>query len=475
MCRVLGLVHFIPSYGGWAGKGPLDDPSRGPRRLSPPCHRWGGVPSFRAMKTLISNHRPVFGAFVFLSATLPYLSACAGEPPALTIGEVEYAERDLLGFTADRRTRLAEITALGYAVSRGEEGELGEALVIRRSQVTLLETLEREVALRLAGVEEDALEARYQSNPDHELTVRHLVLLVEEWASEEEEEEARSAAEEALRRIREGEDFGTVAGEVSEEPGAAERGGLLRPGVQGTWVPEFWNAANALEVGEVSPVIRTGYGFHILKLENRTPLPFSQGRYRVVQEVADLLPTQSEAIDAWVDSATLELTVDSAAIRRAWEEAGSLFSLAQKTLGEGDPDGYLATWDGGGFTRGQLRHFLLSLQRPSWEHVRSGGLAELYRVAGEGARRYLLQGIADSMGVSLPENSREAFRAEWVQTVAGWGAAMGFREGMTPEQVRVAALAAAASTAQGATIARQELQAWAPLLLSAYPIGPSEG
>jgi hypothetical protein len=410
-------------------------------------------------------------AVLILLSILP-LWACSGEPPVLTIGEVEFSETDLLGFTGDRRTRLAEITALGYAVSRGEGSELGASLVARRTQVSLLEALEREVALQLAGVEEEALEARYDTGPDYELSVRHLVLLVEAWATEEEEAGARAVAEEALSRIQGGEDFSQVAGEISEEPGAAERGGLLRPGRRGSWVDEFWNTASTLQVGEVSGVIRTEFGFHVLKLEGRSPLPFADARLRVVQEVARLLPNQDDAIDAWKDSLTQTLSVDSAAVTQAWEEAGSLFILAQRTLANGDPGDPLATWDGGVYSAAEFRAFLLSLQRPSWQHVRDGGLAEVLRVTGEGARRMLLEQRAGERGLAISQNDQEAYRREWDETVTRWAAGLGFQEGMTPDQVRGAALQAVASTAQGATIVRQELQGWAPLLLSAYPLGP---
>jgi hypothetical protein len=399
-------------------------------------------------------------------------SACSGGPPALTIGDVEYTETDLLAFNGDRRTRLAEITAVGLAVARGEGSRLGDPLIARRGNEALLEALERELALQFAGVDEESLEARYQADPDYQLSVRHLVLMVEEWASEEEEAEARAKADAALDRVLGGEDFAQVAGEVSEEPGAGERGGLLQPGRKGTWVEEFWNAANGLEVGGVSPVIRTQYGFHVLKLEGQTPLPFLQGRNRVVEDILRALPHESVALAAWIDSVTVTLSVDSAALTAAWEEAGSLFVLADRTLREGDPQGVLAHWDGGEFTRSELRDFLLSLERPGWEALSEGGLEELIRTATEAARRSLLTGLADSMGVVPPDGTEEVFRTMWDQAIQGWARGLGFQEGMSTDQVRLVALAAVGSTAQGARLAREEIRKWAPLLLSAYPIGP---
>jgi len=78
---------------------------------------------------------------------------------------------------------------------------------------------------------------------------------------------ARQKAEDLLKRVRAGEDFTALAKEFSEDPGSRAQGGDLGWFGRGQMIKEFEDAAFALKQGEVSGVVESPFGYHIIKVE----------------------------------------------------------------------------------------------------------------------------------------------------------------------------------------------------------------
>ncbi|UCF62780.1 MAG: peptidylprolyl isomerase [bacterium] len=105
-------------------------------------------------------------------------------------------------------------------------------------------------------------------NEDKTATVRH-ILLNTQGKSDAEKEKIRGEMEGILERARAGEDFALLANEYSEDPGSKDKGGLYENFARGVMVKPFEEAAFSVPVGEVSDIVETQFGYHILKVENR--------------------------------------------------------------------------------------------------------------------------------------------------------------------------------------------------------------
>jgi len=78
-------------------------------------------------------------------------------------------------------------------------------------------------------------------------------------------EEAMARALEGLAKLKKGEDFAKVVAEYSDEPGAGARGGALGSFTPDRMVKPFADAAFALKVGQVSGLVETDFGYHVIK------------------------------------------------------------------------------------------------------------------------------------------------------------------------------------------------------------------
>lgn len=101
-----------------------------------------------------------------------------------------------------------------------------------------------------------------------QVNARHILISPNEIIDDE---TAQQQLQDALERIRGGEEFSELAKLLSDDPGSANSGGDLGWAGPGTFVPEFDSAIAQLEIGEISEPIRTPFGWHIIELlERRT-------------------------------------------------------------------------------------------------------------------------------------------------------------------------------------------------------------
>jgi peptidyl-prolyl cis-trans isomerase D len=102
-----------------------------------------------------------------------------------------------------------------------------------------------------------------------EVKVRHILIKVDAGADPKVDAAAKQKAEDLLKQIKGGADFAALAKANSDDPGSKEQGGELGMIQRGVTVPAFEKAAFGLEPGQISDVIKTQFGYHIIKVEEK--------------------------------------------------------------------------------------------------------------------------------------------------------------------------------------------------------------
>ena len=132
--------------------------------------------------------------------------------------------------------------------------------------------------------------------PVEEVRARHILV--------EGEEDAKAIH----ARVKAGEDFAKIAGEASKDPGSGQQGGDLGFFSKEQMVPEFAEAAFAAKAGEIAGPVKSQFGWHVIKVEERRvkPLPtFDAVKDRVMQALAN--KAQSDLIAELRKKAKIEM------------------------------------------------------------------------------------------------------------------------------------------------------------------------
>ena len=113
---------------------------------------------------------------------------------------------------------------------------------------------------------EDEIQKAYQQ--DKTASVRHILLLTQ-GKSDQEKQAIRQKMEEILARAKSGEDFAGLAKQYSEDPGSKDKGGLYEDFGRGQMVKPFEEAAFSVPIGQISDIVETQYGYHIIQVVDR--------------------------------------------------------------------------------------------------------------------------------------------------------------------------------------------------------------
>lgn len=126
------------------------------------------------------------------------------------------------------------------------------------------------------SVTEDEIRARYEAmkgqfQSGESVQAQHILLKVESNATLEQQNAVEKKARDLVVRLRAGADFAALAREHSQDPGSAANGGDLGFFERGRMVAEFEQAAFSTPVGTISDPVKTPYGYHIIRVNEKRP------------------------------------------------------------------------------------------------------------------------------------------------------------------------------------------------------------
>jgi peptidyl-prolyl cis-trans isomerase C len=174
-----------------------------------------------------------------------------------------------------------------------------------RTDLTVNKLMEAELAT-LPGPSDAEAKDFYGKNPDQfkqdeSIRASHILIRVDEKAEAAARAKAKATIEQVLKKAKAGEDFGKLAQQYSQD-GSAAQGGDLGYFPRAQMVPAFSDAAFALKPGEISGVVTTQFGYHIIKLVDRKPgrvVPFEEASPQIKQYLEG--QKKQQHADAFID------------------------------------------------------------------------------------------------------------------------------------------------------------------------------
>ncbi|RAI42560.1 peptidylprolyl isomerase [Rhodoplanes roseus] len=255
-----------------------------------------------------ARRRAGFGAALLLTAVLTAGGAFAQAPAAppaadpvvakvngveirqsdLAIAEEDVGQNIPAGTPDAKRDWLINYLTDMMLLSKAAEGQkiqdtpdFQKRLAYVRGKA-LMETLLRDSGK--SGATGDAMQHVYQEavkqmGEEQEVHARHILFRVADAGDAKAAAAAEAKAKDTLAKIKKGEDFSKLAKDLTEDPPGKADGGDLGWFTKDQMVPEFSEAAFKLDKGQVSDPVKTSFGWHLIKVEDkrkREPPPFEQ-------------------------------------------------------------------------------------------------------------------------------------------------------------------------------------------------------
>jgi peptidyl-prolyl cis-trans isomerase C len=240
------------------------------------------------------------------------------------------------------------------------------------------------------------------------IKARHVLLRLPGDATPAQRDSVTKLAQAIRDRARKGEDFANLAKQYSQEPGAQQSGGDLGFFGKGQMVAPFEQAAFAMKVGDVSDVVETPFGLHIIKVEDKKLADFNAVKTTFREEAKNRLIQEAE--QNYVKSLTD--TMNIAVQPGSYEVVRELAKKPTTEVGGRAARRKLVEYKGGEVTAGDYARFLQRLQPQQRQMIVSQNDDNLKQLLEGLARNKILVAEAGRQKLDVPKAQLDSVRNE---------------------------------------------------------------
>lgn len=324
-----------------------------------------------------------------------------------------------------------DYTLLAWAVN--QEGGLADldisALVDRRvAESQILQLREMVIQVDTSFTEEE-IRARYEEDrPGEELRARHILFAYPTGATPVQRDSVRTVAQGILEQVQAGGNFATLAEQHSSDAVSAAQGGDLDYFGRGAMIASFEEAAYALETGEVSDLVETEYGLHIIRVDDRRIPPYEEVAESFRSQL--VFQTVSDAEVAYVQG--VESAASPEIAEGAIELVRDIADNISTPLSRRDAERPIVTYNGGEYTAAELVGYLANTGPDLHQQIVTAPAEQLEPFLLELARAELLVADAQSKGISVPADSVALFEEEFRTEYTNYAQSIGL-DAINPE------------------------------------------
>lgn len=298
-------------------------------------------------------------------------------------------------------------------------------LIDRQLEQELVISLRDDVIQVDTAISDTELRELYEAQlPGGRIRARHILLQYPPAATQPQIDSVQALAESLRARLVAGEDFADLAREYSQDPGSAPAGGDLGTFGRGEMAPAFEDAAFALNVGDISEIVHSTFGLHLIQVDEKVIPPWDDMREQFRAQIQDrrVQVAESTYVANVVEAAGIQVQEEG------YEAVQQIASNPDMELSRRASARPLVRYSGGVFTLGEFQEWLQTSAADVAGQIETAPEAQIEILLHNLTRSELLVNEARKQGVQVRASRQDSLVAAVQEGVLGVAREMGFLE-----------------------------------------------